>query len=905
MNKTDSNSLSNILIVDDKPANLRLLTEMLKKNGYVVRTLRKGQMVLSAVLSAPPDIILLDIMMPEMNGYEVCRQLKAHEKTSDIPIVFISALNESENKVKAFSMGGVDYITKPFHEKEVISRVKTHLSFNNLKKQLETKNTQLSREIESRKKTEAELVRTKRFLDNLINKMPNPVFVKDEQHQWILVNDEFCRFIGVNREVLIGKSDYDFFPEKEADVFWEIDNIVFESGSTHANEENFTDSAGKTHTILTQKSSLTGDSGEKILVGIITDIAQRIQMENELRKSESILNNSQKIAKIGGWEFNTETKEFFWTREVFRMRELSPDYIPTLEGGIGFYVPFHQPIIRQAIEQAMENAEPWDMELENITALGKRIWIRTMGEPHIENNRVVKLTGIVQEITDLKITKDRLEAESEFRAGIIKSAAEGICICHKTEAFPYLNYIEWNDRMTEITGYTKDEINSLGWYQTMYPDDAAQEKAKERNRRIKQGFQLEQEEVEIIRKDGKNRFLSISTSAIITEKGIPCSLVMMHDLTDRKKAETALFEAKNEADAANKAKSEFLANMSHEIRTPMNSVLGFLELTLGFPALPESHRKNLETAFYSAKSLMVLMNDIIDISKLENNKMKLEKQPFDPVLLIQETLLTFENKCREKGLDLSFNIHPNLSRCYIGDPVRLRQILINLIGNAVKFTEKGGVVIRAACEEQVKKDMYPSSSVTLHFSIEDTGIGIPADSLNKIFDPFTQVDSSDARCYGGTGLGTTISKRLAELMGGKIRVKSEKGKGSTFHFTVCTEPADQAADELFPMTQSLEVDMNKAVHSIQQLEKKKKQGEQCGSMEQRTTGELFRNLLASFDEYNPSAAEPFLEQLGQFIAPQEIKQIQQCLDRFDFDGAREETKKLEAKLNIELKEHHE
>ncbi|MDM8525849.1 transporter substrate-binding domain-containing protein [Desulfococcaceae bacterium HSG8] len=242
-----------------------------------------------------------------------------------------------------------------------------------------------------------------------------------------------------------------------------------------------------------------------------------------------------------------------------------------------------------------------------------------------------------------------------------------------------------------------------------------------------------------------------------------------------RRAAEELKQAKEAAEDASKAKSEFLANMSHEIRTPMNSVLGFMELTLDDTGLSEPNRSNLTTAHRSAKNLLVLLNDILDVSKLERGKLDLEERSFDLQQMMDSTLEILRVKAGEKGLTLSSDISPDIPRYFIGDSERLRQILINLLGNAIKFTDKGFVTVSVALSDQENM---------LHFAVTDTGIGIPPGSMDKIFEPFTQADSSTSRRFGGTGLGTTISRQLAELMGGQIRAESEEGKGSTFHFTV-------------------------------------------------------------------------------------------------------------------------
>ncbi|MFC1745147.1 ATP-binding protein, partial [Candidatus Riflebacteria bacterium] len=222
------------------------------------------------------------------------------------------------------------------------------------------------------------------------------------------------------------------------------------------------------------------------------------------------------------------------------------------------------------------------------------------------------------------------------------------------------------------------------------------------------------------------------------------------------------------------AKSDFLANMSHEIRTPMNSVLGFLGLALEDPAIPEAQAKHLKTAHNSAQGLLALINDILDVSKLESGKLDLEEKPFNLSQLISETLQILSIKTREKGLALTHSIHPDLLGNFIGDPYRLRQVITNIAGNAIKFTEVGSVSVSVKPGD--KENM-------LHFTVEDTGIGIAADRIDKIFEAFSQADASTTRRFGGTGLGTTISSQLVELMHGKIWAESELGKGSKFHFT--------------------------------------------------------------------------------------------------------------------------
>jgi len=406
------------------------------------------------------------------------------------------------------------------------------------------------RDITESKRAKEELQESKDYLEKIINSIGDPLFVKNRQHQFVLVNNAFCALSGRSCEELLGKTDYDFFPAEQVDVFLEKDERVFETGKENVNEETITDYQGKNRTIITKKTLYTDKSENKFIVGIIRDITERKWAEVELQ----------------------------------------------------------------------------------------------------ETNRQLKLA-------------------------IAKA-------------------------------------NEL---------------------------------------------------AVLAKK-------------------------------ANAAKSEFLANMSHEIRTPLNGVIGMTELLLDTD-LNSEQQEYAQTINSSGEALLALINDILDFSKIEAHKLTMEIRDFDLAGVLKYTTDLLARSAQEKGLEVTCQVEPDVPMQLRGDAGRLRQVLANLGGNGVKFTNRGEVQIQVSVEKEEE------TNITLRFSVNDTGIGIPANRLKALFTPFTQADGSTTRKYGGTGLGLAISKQLAQMMNGKIGAQSVLGVGSTFWFTARFEKTANSAQSLASLGQ--------------------------------------------------------------------------------------------------------
>ncbi len=434
-----------------------------------------------------------------------------------------------------------------------------------------------------------------------------------------------------------------------------------------------------------------------------------------------------------------------------------------LHGAFAFPIRFQNEVIGVAEFFSRQPCKPDNDLLSMFVSLGTQIG-QFIARKEAEEKVHERTFELQREVGERKEAEVALEDQKSFLTSLIENNPVAIaatdpqyCIRMCNPAFEKLFLY----RQDEILGRPLRELITNPQVSNDFTPEVVTEIRREAKR---------------TRSDGS--LVDVEVLAVpLTIKGkITGRLALFQDITERKRAEETMQRAKETAEAASRAKSEFLANMSHEIRTPMNGIMGMTELVLD-TELDADQRNYLNVAKASAESLLSLINDILDYSKIEAGKLDIDAIEFNLGNCLGETMKTLSLRAHQKGLELAFEIEPDVPDGIIGDPGRLRQIIVNLVGNAIKFTERGEVVVH------VKSESRSADSIQLHFVVTDTGIGIPLDRQAAIFEAFKQADGSMTRKYGGTGLGLTISTCLVELMDGHIWVESEPDKGSRFHFT--------------------------------------------------------------------------------------------------------------------------
>ncbi len=502
-----------------------------------------------------------------------------------------------------------------------------------------------------------------------------------------------------------------------------------------------------------------------------------------LRASEARYRNIVETTNEGVWLIDADHKTTFMNRRMATMlgceaeteRGRSALEFLDEEGRATFAAQAQRPAAQQ-------------VEVRFTRVDGTALWTLLGATPLFDDGHYAGFSAVVMDVTERKIAAQALAEWSERtarRERILTTTLSNI----SDFAYTYDRdgrFLFVNRPLLDLWGITLEDAIGKNFFDLGYPHALAEQLQQQ----IQQVFDTKtglSGETPYTSPGGLDGYYEyIFSPAFGPDGSVEFVAGSTRDITERKRVEGELRAAKDAADAANQAKSEFLANMSHEIRTPMNGVIGMTDLILD-GELTAEQRENLEIIKSSGDALMAVINDILDFSKIEAGKLELDPIDFTSRDAIGEAANAVALGAHQKGLELIVDIDSAVPHTLRGDPGRLRQILLNLLGNAIKFTAQGEVVLRVTSTAATPRD------VVLHVAISDTGVGIPLDRQQSIFEAFTQVDGSTTRKYGGTGLGLTISSRLVRLMGGRISVESEEGRGSTFRFTASFAPGDAHA----------------------------------------------------------------------------------------------------------------
>ena len=661
----------------------------------------------------------------------------------------------------------------------------------------------ISRDITARKQAENAAKESEAKLRAMLDNLPVLAWLKDADGRFEAVNEAFAKSCGQTVESIVGLTDLDVWPEENAIKYRADDMAVMRSGVRKEVEEIIADSQGRIW-FETFKTPIFNEQRQVIgTTGIARDITDRKQAEEALVADRYRLTSIIDGTHVGTWEWNVQTGETVfndrWAEMIgYTQEEISPTSIQTW---MGFAHPddLHQSGV--LLEKHFSGELPYyEYELRMRHKNGEWIWVLDRGRvaTRTSDGKPLLMMGTHQDITARKQSEKYLEDVSTRLSLATKAGGVGVwdwdCIS---------NTLAWDDQMYKLYGISPDTFGGAyaSWRSGLHPDDA-----ERGDREIALALSGEKEfntEYRVVWPDGTVHHIRAMAEVLRDGDGKSLRMIGTNwDITAQKNSEQALKESNErlerqtavanemaaQAQMASAAKSEFLANMSHEIRTPMNAVIGLSRL-LEDTQLNAQQRNYLEKINRSSRMLLGVINDVLDFSKIEASKLELDIHPFSLKEVVDQIKTLFVGAAKDKALELVLDVAPDVPRAVVGDVLRLEQVLTNLLSNALKFTVAGSVTLRIGAmpddrDPRRVRDGDGSESCLLRFSVEDSGIGMDEAQVAKLFQPFSQADSSTTRKYGGTGLGLVISRRLVEKMGGTLEVTSVPGQGSCFFFAI-------------------------------------------------------------------------------------------------------------------------
>ncbi|MBU1042701.1 MAG: PAS domain S-box protein [Proteobacteria bacterium] len=659
-------------------------------------------------------------------------------------------------------------------------------------------------DVTSQRQAEEQVAESQRFLQTVIDTLPMPFTCKDAEGRYLLANAPFARLYGASVADVLGKSMHEFAPPERTALHVSMDAQLLASsqGKPLEYETSFAPLGESLHHWLVVKSLLPLSGGRKPGIAAITlDITERKQAEEALQKSEKRSRDLATMLRLMCdnvpdmiWAKDME-KRFLFANKALCEGLLNATDTSEPEGKSDLFFAQREreshpgdsswhtfgELCQDSDTVVMSRGEPGQFnEFGNVK--GKFLYLDVRKAPFVDDQgEVIGTVGSARDITDQKRAEDDMRtSEERFRTltqlspvGIFQADLRGRC-----------TYV--NDQWSAISGFPKASALGRGWLRTLYPQDRKRVLAGFRELvRTGQDFVVE---FRFRPTDAPAKWILLHTALDRAADGEYSGFVgALTDITEQKHAEVALRQAKAAAEAATLTKAQFLANMSHEIRTPLGGVIGASKL-LAQSKLSADQRQLAEMAVESGRALLAIVNDILDFSKIEAGRLDLKPAPFALRADLEAVAAPFRLLASQRGLDLNLVVDLNTPDTLVGDSGRLDQVLRNLLGNAVKFTEAGTVTLQVATDPSCS---MPKSAACIRFTVRDTGSGIPENFLPHLFESFSQADESFGKRHGGTGLGLAISRSLVERMGGNLEVESTLGVGSAFGFTLCLPLASQ------------------------------------------------------------------------------------------------------------------
>ncbi|HIK14077.1 MAG TPA: PAS domain-containing protein [Leptolyngbyaceae cyanobacterium M33_DOE_097] len=506
-------------------------------------------------------------------------------------------------------------------------------------------------------------------------------------------------------------------------------------------------------------------------IGMSRDLTERKLTEEKLRESETLLREAQAAAGLGCWEHDLMTHKTVWTEELYRIHGRDPELPPpTSEELLGQVIyPDDLPLYHEQLINHFQSGQPFACDFRIIRTDNKIRWVTAKGEPILNpQGEVIRYVGIVMDISDRKAAEDKLRQSEATNRALVQAIPDLLIRLHQDGTYIDIRY------GSNVRAFNLDKAQIDQHIQDVLPPEAAEAMLQTIQEVLRtQKIKVDEQQV-IFNQNTYYEEIRI----------VPCGndevLVIVRDVTDRKNAELELQHAKEVAESANRAKSTFLSSMSHELRTPLNAILGFAQLLNRDTSIAPEQQRYIDTINRNGQHLLELINDVLEVSKIESGQITLNSTNVDLYQLLDNLNDLFQLKAIAKNLTLTFERSSAVPQYVSVDESKLRQILINLLSNAIKFTTEGSVIVSV--------NVLTDTS-TLQFEIQDTGAGIAAEDLSKLFKPFSQT-STGQQASEGTGLGLVISRNFVELMQGEIGVNSTPGEGSTFWFTLPVEAVE-------------------------------------------------------------------------------------------------------------------